>query len=286
MPDLDRHATDGPIHLAFGLTYASYLTLPRTLLQSMTLEWQERFVVCLDQFHAAFAHVPQAEAYEVTAGTEHVLDEMSDDELRAAGVEVDHYGGETPPEGLDEEDLAAWEEEHETEPTYHQVRTGREMEGRERVILPGGDPVPHYNRGRTYIEPVLPVPASSGAMTARATLQEELMYGRPDRRESAALIAAYDTERQRAVDANHATALRESLGLTEDPANHIPAAARTAARTKLKALIPGQLGLDVADEVADHVRRGIILALAELTIIAADECPCVDLIRGANPIED
>lgn len=153
MPDLDRHATDGPIHEHFSLSYANYLVLPRALLQSMPDAWQQVFVDRLDEMAAAFHHVPQAEGYEVITGTEHILNEMDDDQLAAAGVEVDRYGGEDPPDGLDHWALASWQEEHETEPTYHQVRTGREMDGGERVIVPGEDPVPHYNRGRTYVAP-------------------------------------------------------------------------------------------------------------------------------------
>jgi len=38
---------DEPIHLYFGLSYAHYLVLPRTALQSMPIEWQRRFVDCL-----------------------------------------------------------------------------------------------------------------------------------------------------------------------------------------------------------------------------------------------
>ena len=147
------HPTDGPVHTHFGLTYANYLVLPRTLLQSMPIAWQERIVACLDELHVAFAHVPQAEAYEVIAGTEHIIDEMDDDQLRAAGVEVDRYGGERPPPKLGGEALFDWEEQHETEPTYFHTRLGRDMQDHEHVVIPGGDPVPHYNRGRTYIEP-------------------------------------------------------------------------------------------------------------------------------------
>lgn len=35
------------IHEYFGLTYANYLVLPRTVLQSMPDEWQEKFVQML-----------------------------------------------------------------------------------------------------------------------------------------------------------------------------------------------------------------------------------------------
>jgi hypothetical protein len=38
-----------PIHNWFELTYAQYLTIPRTVLQSMPAEWQRRFVRCLEE---------------------------------------------------------------------------------------------------------------------------------------------------------------------------------------------------------------------------------------------
>ena len=47
-----RH--DGPIHLWFNLTYASYLVISRVLLQSMPVEWQARFVACLEEVRQAF----------------------------------------------------------------------------------------------------------------------------------------------------------------------------------------------------------------------------------------
>jgi hypothetical protein len=44
---------DAPVHEAFGLTYASYLVLPRSVLQHMPLEWQRRFLAMLDELPAA-----------------------------------------------------------------------------------------------------------------------------------------------------------------------------------------------------------------------------------------
>lgn len=58
---------DEPVHLWFGLSYANYLTLPRSLLQSMPDEWQKRFVTCLYELDAHFEGVPQASRYRVTA---------------------------------------------------------------------------------------------------------------------------------------------------------------------------------------------------------------------------
>ncbi|MET9880793.1 hypothetical protein ABZZ36_40260 [Actinacidiphila glaucinigra] len=42
----------------FSLSYANYLALPSTLLQSMPVEWQEHMVTCLEEMETAFAHVP------------------------------------------------------------------------------------------------------------------------------------------------------------------------------------------------------------------------------------
>lgn len=37
------------IHTWFELSYAQYLTIPRTALQTMPDEWQNRFVKCLEE---------------------------------------------------------------------------------------------------------------------------------------------------------------------------------------------------------------------------------------------
>jgi hypothetical protein len=38
---------DCPVHNWFELSYAQYLTIPRSILQAMPLEWKERFTKCL-----------------------------------------------------------------------------------------------------------------------------------------------------------------------------------------------------------------------------------------------
>lgn len=44
------HSLDSePVHAWFGLTYSSYLVVQRSILQSMPLEWQQRFVRCLEE---------------------------------------------------------------------------------------------------------------------------------------------------------------------------------------------------------------------------------------------
>lgn len=151
----DTEVEPQAIHTHFGLSYANYMVLPRTLLQSMPDAWQARFVALVDELAEAFQHVPQAEAYEVTAGTEHLVCELNEAERKQAGIVADWYRGEEPPEGLSAEDLAEWRFEHEDPegPTFS--KDGREVNGEELVLLPCADPVPHYNRGRTRIEPRL-----------------------------------------------------------------------------------------------------------------------------------
>jgi hypothetical protein len=55
-----------PIHLWFNLTYANYLVLARSHLQSMPHWWQERFVACLEELCYAFDDAPSP-SYRVNA---------------------------------------------------------------------------------------------------------------------------------------------------------------------------------------------------------------------------
>jgi len=146
---------DSPVHSWFGLDGSSYLVLHRTLLQSMPTGWQERMVACLREFGAAFDHVDQAEGYQVEAVTGHEVSELDGEQLAEAGITADWFGGETPPEGLSEEDLAEWEAEHESEDGPVFYRDGEVVDGGELVMLPAEDPVPDYDRGRACIEPRL-----------------------------------------------------------------------------------------------------------------------------------
>ena len=53
------------VHGWFSLSYASYLTLPRALLQEMPCEWQERFVALLEEMGEVF-ETPTGWNYTVT----------------------------------------------------------------------------------------------------------------------------------------------------------------------------------------------------------------------------
>lgn len=130
---------DEPVHTWFSLSYANYLVVPRTLLQSMPASWQQRLVACLRELDAAFAGVPQAEAYDVTAGTVHEVGDLTDAQLRAAGLVAET-------DGQDDEDGGPSE-------TRYSDRDGHELDRCDSVLVPGADPVPHYNRGRTRLVP-------------------------------------------------------------------------------------------------------------------------------------
>jgi hypothetical protein len=55
-----------PIHEWFELSYANYLTIPRTALQSMPVNWQERFVKCLEELDEKLDWRPETGRYFVT----------------------------------------------------------------------------------------------------------------------------------------------------------------------------------------------------------------------------
>lgn len=128
---VDRPTRD--VHTYFGLSYSNYLVLHRTLLQSMPTEWQHRFVTMLDELDDAFDHVEKADYYEVTAAVECEYGDLTASDMKALGIT---------------------RAETEDGDVYYD-KDGVEWAGWEPLMVPrpGGDSVPHYNRGRTRIEP-------------------------------------------------------------------------------------------------------------------------------------
>jgi hypothetical protein len=53
------------IHDWFSLTYAFYLVLPRSILQSMPEEWQERFVVLMQEMGVLYECPLRGSTYAV-----------------------------------------------------------------------------------------------------------------------------------------------------------------------------------------------------------------------------
>lgn len=56
---------DSPIHKWFELSYANYLTIPRTALQSMPNEWQAKFVALLNELDDTLDWRPSEGCYYV-----------------------------------------------------------------------------------------------------------------------------------------------------------------------------------------------------------------------------
>lgn len=137
----DRGRWPQDVHGSFGLSYANYQVLPRTLMQSMPEGWQYAYVALVNQLRDAFNHVDQADDYDVHPGTWKYANECSDAELARAGAEL--YYDDPACEGEDADD--------DGERRY--LWRGETYEPHDYIFVPGSDPVPAYNRGRTRIEP-------------------------------------------------------------------------------------------------------------------------------------
>jgi len=86
-----------PIHDWFELTYAQYLTVPRSVLQSMPVEWQERFVACLKELDMEIDWRPPVGRYWVSlrdTGGRYVHDPFQDYERGRRRIKT-----RTPQEG-------------------------------------------------------------------------------------------------------------------------------------------------------------------------------------------
>lgn len=53
------------VHGYFGLTYAQYLVIPRTALQSMSNEWQRKFIDCMNELDQEIDWKPEGADYWV-----------------------------------------------------------------------------------------------------------------------------------------------------------------------------------------------------------------------------
>lgn len=64
-PEIQEIDGVSDVHTFFGLTYASYLVVPRVLLQSMPEEWQAEFVKLVSLCDEAFHHIDRPVSYRV-----------------------------------------------------------------------------------------------------------------------------------------------------------------------------------------------------------------------------
>lgn len=137
------------VHTWFSLSYSNYLVLPRTLMQSMPGEWQSSMVKLLDEMNAAFAHIKHPEDYHVQTGTWGYPNEQTDEQLKESGWS-----------------RSTRDEDEDSESVYFDPH-GQEHDGHSATFfIASEDPIPHYNRGRTRVEPRIPVRIERSEATA------------------------------------------------------------------------------------------------------------------------
>jgi hypothetical protein len=74
--------TNEPVHLWFSLSYCSYLVWPRSIMQSMPLEWQRKFTELAEEIDAAAEKVgietPNYTVYARNGSGRFITDEYRD----------------------------------------------------------------------------------------------------------------------------------------------------------------------------------------------------------------
>lgn len=123
------HIEEEPIHEHFGLTYASYQVLPRTVLQSMPVWWQRAFVDLLRLADQAAADLPSPSYCVQTGEWKHPHD-LDPKRLHRLGYRWAPGRKAILDANDDELDV-----------TYND----------QPVFDPSPDPLPHYQRGRTRV---------------------------------------------------------------------------------------------------------------------------------------
>lgn len=138
---------DMDIHTFFGLSYCNYLVLNRSLLQSMPMEWQHKFVRLLNELDDEFAHVETAQVFEVKAAREAYITDYFAKELEDRfGIRPDEPEPTNYEDDSYDDDYDYWCENVEW---YHS--DGKRVHPAGRILVPCDDPVPHYDRGRTHV---------------------------------------------------------------------------------------------------------------------------------------
>ena len=137
MSEQPHDRTSGPVHEWFELTYSSYQVLPRVLMQSMPIEWQQRMVACLEEMQQAFEHIEHPEGYKVEPVRWEYPGDLSLAERKWLGIGCNRD---------DEEDAV------EVVETEYYDRDGNHLDRHAAsVAVPVRDPLPPYRRG--YVEP-------------------------------------------------------------------------------------------------------------------------------------
>lgn len=154
-PPMAEHIPHGLIHDWFGLSYAAYLVINRSVLQSMPLDWQERFVGCLRELHESFGNLEDPSYNVQCLRREQELIFVPEPcwKCGGEGVLLEPCGDVDIAEECDECDGSGGV----ADTGEHRYETPEEVGFRL-------DPIPHYNRGRTRIEPTGPFDARTATL--------------------------------------------------------------------------------------------------------------------------
>ena len=138
MPDPTGRASTTPLRDYLdrpmpGAAGPDYLVVPRSLIQSMPLRWQQVFTGLLADLHDAYGHL-QWPQYQVTATRQEVVADLDDEQLTALGYHTD-LGQDGRLEYRDAQDRRIDDPE------------------RHRVPAPVQDPIPPASAGRVEPRP-------------------------------------------------------------------------------------------------------------------------------------
>lgn len=129
--------TSGPVHTWFGLSYANFAVQHRARLQSMPLDWQQRYVHLQEELDAAYASEANPE-FEVNTVRWEQVGDLSEAELAGLGITRLGEDDEDDPDGDGDPD--EWAD-----------RNGRTLQRYDSVAIAVPDPVPHYRHA--YLPP-------------------------------------------------------------------------------------------------------------------------------------
>lgn len=94
MDDEIECESDRPVHDWFGLSYASYYTVPRAALQAMPLWWQQDFVALMKAFNETGIETP--DYHVIRKGEPYSSVDLYDEDDELSSVEAVHCGRPDP----------------------------------------------------------------------------------------------------------------------------------------------------------------------------------------------
>lgn len=151
------------VHGYFGLTYANYLVMHRTLMEAMPVEWQDKFVRLLDEYDNAWRHIDNPSQFKVDTGKWVLVDDMSDEQREqqsiVSSVQLWEWQNPEPqPEEYEDDDdfnavYQLWKQEYDNQwssETYISADGNGDDVTHTRFFFPAPDTIDHYRRPRKY----------------------------------------------------------------------------------------------------------------------------------------